>query len=109
MFLNTPSKVRLPNLADLTRIVLLSDSQLYTANSLPDQFRPLYGLPHIIIFNGLIVGEMRHRVGCARNSAVCVTCVSRVWVGLNCLRIEIHYGNWRRDFARWRLACTLLV
>ena len=59
MFLNTPPKVRLPNLADLARIVLLSDSQLYTAKAdmsnqfymlaLPAAFRTYYGLPHIII------------------------------------------------------------
>ena len=59
MFLNTPPKVRLPNLADLARIVLLSDAQLYTAKadmsnqfymlSLPLQFRTYYGLPHIVI------------------------------------------------------------
>ena len=59
MFLNEPPKVRLPNLADLARIILLSDSQLYTAKadmsnqfymmSMPEKFRTYYGLPHIEI------------------------------------------------------------
>ena len=73
MYLNTPPKVRLPNLADLARIVLLNDTLLYTAKadmsnqfymlSLPLEFRTFYGLPHIVIdaelhlITGLPVGS----------------------------------------------------
>ena len=72
LFLNTPPKVRLPNLADLARIILLNGSQLYTAKadmsnqfymlSLPTAFRTYYALPHIVIdadlsrLTGLAVG-----------------------------------------------------
>ena len=59
LFFKTPPKVRLPNLADLSRIVLLADSQLFTAKAdmsnqffmirLPPEFQKYYGLPSLLI------------------------------------------------------------
>ena len=56
LFFNTPPKVRLPNLADLARIVLLAGSNLYAAKAdmsnqfymitCPEAFRTYFGLPH---------------------------------------------------------------
>ena len=57
LYFNTPPKVRLPNLADIARIVLLSDTKLYTAKAdmsnqfymiaCPVEFQTFFGMPHL--------------------------------------------------------------
>ena len=57
LYFNTPPKVRLPNLADIARIILLSDTRLYAAKAdmsnqfymiaCPEEFQTYFGLPHL--------------------------------------------------------------
>ena len=57
LYFNTPPKVRLPNLADIARIILLSDSRLYAAKAdmsnqfymiaCPKAFQTYFWLPHL--------------------------------------------------------------
>ena len=72
LYFNTPPKVRLPNLADLARIVLLADTKLYAAKAdmsnqfymiaCPEAFQTYFGLPHLDVtlelsqLTGLAVG-----------------------------------------------------
>jgi hypothetical protein len=73
LYFNTPPKVRLPNLADIARIVLLSDTRLYAAKAdmsnqfymiaCPEAFQTYFGLPHLDVdaalsaLTGLPVGS----------------------------------------------------